>query len=299
MEQILNIQIADLIDSPFQGRLYSTTDTLVGRDKSLIEELELSISQNGLLQPILVRHAPNINGKYEIIDGHRRVIAIKRLANTHIQAIVKELNDKQAQLQSIIANLQRKNLSAVENAIAFEKSLKQGLFNSKAQLSRAIGKDETYVGDLLNLLKMDKRVVNDLIQNKSLNDARLLRTIRNAHPVSEKQETSDEQFQLYNTTIENKFSRKQLYNYLETQKAEKIIDDNELDIDKQDLDDVALRQELLQKYKLSRVKRKISSRTIKAHFDLTGLDADTKQDLKAKIDIWLNEIDEKINKLKF
>ena len=297
MQQIRDIDMSDLLDSPFQGRLFSISDNLTEQDQKQIQELCLSIGQSGLAQPILVRESINQAGKFEIIDGHRRVIATKKMGETHIKAIVKLLNNKQAQLQSVISNLQRKNLSMIENAIAFEKCLKQSLFSTKADLSKAIGKDSTYVGDMINLMKMDKRIVDDLIQNKSLNDVRILRAIRNEYPIDDNTNRNDKQFELYQIAVAQNFSRQQLYKHIQILKAIEIIDQNELKIDKAKLNDTTLRQLIIQNNKTSRLKRKIGPRTINANFDLSGIDKEAKGEIVKLIENWMNQIDVKIMKI--
>ncbi len=111
-------------------------------------------------------------------------------------AIVKEFDDRQAQIHSVIGNLQRENLSSIERALAFRKILDKGLFKDKRELSRVIGKDETYIGDLLNTLNLDHRIIDDLVKNRTTDDVRLLRVIRRVEPVNAKKE-SKKQFDLY------------------------------------------------------------------------------------------------------
>ena len=84
-------------------------------------------------------------------------------------------------------------------------------------MSKAVGKDETHVGDLLNMLKMDQRVIDDLLKTKSISDARILRMIRSAAPV-DKNGHSQEQVTLYNITKEDKLNRTQLANLIKERK---------------------------------------------------------------------------------
>jgi len=109
-----------------------------------------------------------------------------------------------------VANLQRKNLHNIERAMAFRKILDAGIFNDKKELSQAIGKDETYVGDLLNTLNMDKRIIDDLLHNKTTNDVRALRAIRKAGQTDENG-LSDPQWELYRRFIDDKLSRKEVF----------------------------------------------------------------------------------------
>lgn len=207
MEKIEKIQLDQILESPWQGRLldFGTRKT-EDKTKDNIKQLAENIKINGLITPISVR----VKGdQYELIDGHRRVEASRFLGKKNILAVIKNIEDKEAQTQSIVANLQREELSNIEKAIAFEKILAAGIFSSKRELSKAIGKDETFIGDLLNTLKMDKRILKDLLENHTTDDVRALRAIRRVEEADENK-TSYKQWALYQKFIENNLSRKQL-----------------------------------------------------------------------------------------
>jgi ParB/RepB/Spo0J family partition protein len=210
-EAIKMLYIPDLVNSPYQGRLYEITGELPPEDENDIIDLKDSIVENGLLQPIIVR--PLDNGKYEIIDGHRRVIAYRRQGWGHIKAIVKEYDDRKAQIFSVIGNLQRKDLHPIENAFALQKILKSGIIKDQKELAQAIGKDQTYVGDVLNILKMDPRLIDELIKSNAINDVRMLRIIRTKAPLEENG-FSDFQLALYHTVVEKGLNRRQLINHI-------------------------------------------------------------------------------------
>lgn len=211
-KQILNLSLGKIIDSPYQGRILSKEALNNIYTKKQLEELAKSIESVGLMQPITVRQ---VGDKYELIDGHRRVAAYKLLRKGNIPSIVKDTEEKNIQIMSLVANIQRSNLSNLERALAFEKILSNGIFKSKKELSIAIGKDETYVGDILNILKMDERIISDLAENNSISDVRLLRIIRNADKVN-KEGRSNRQFNLYNKVTHEKLSRNQLSNYIKS-----------------------------------------------------------------------------------
>lgn len=202
-ESYQRLDIKDIDDSPWQGRI-------IGKDtpsEDSIDELADSIEKNGLLQPITVR--PLENGKYELIDGHRRMLAHKKLGRGQIKAIIKNIEDKQAQVYSIIANLDRKNLNRIETALAYKKILDAGLFENQRELSTALAKDETFVGDTLKLLKLDNRIIDDLAKNNTIKDVRLLRTIRRAEE-TDKEGYSELQYDLYKKVINENLSRAEL-----------------------------------------------------------------------------------------
>lgn len=207
---IISVPIAELIESPYQGRFFSDKVYLNQYAARRMKELADSIVTSGLLQPIIVR---KMDGKYEIIDGHRRVKAFIHLGYGEIPALLVDRTEKEAQVMSVVSNIQRLGLSNLEKALAFEKILKAGIFKSKKDLSIKIGKDETYVGDIMNILKMDKRIIDDLATNNTTNDVRLLRHIRNAGELNEKG-YSNLQYELYRQVIDNKISRKQVIELL-------------------------------------------------------------------------------------
>lgn len=191
MEQIKNIPITSLVESPYQGRLLRKLNKKGKSDDPNMVALMDSIKSKGLMMPIIVRP---VGDKFEIIDGHRRVEAYRRLEKTDIEAIEKEYDDKDAQVFSIVGNLMRQNLSLIEKALAFKKILDTKKFNQK-ELSKAICKHETFVSDILKTLDMDSRIIDDLIANKTTEDVRLLRAIRKYDKA--KKNISDKQWELY------------------------------------------------------------------------------------------------------
>ena len=109
---ILRLKITDLVSSPFQGRLYDLTDELTPEEETSIDVLKESIENNGLLQPIVVRPSSKEEGKHEVIDGHRRVIAHRKLGFGQIKTIVRGYGD-QWQLYNIVKkqNLNHKQVT--------------------------------------------------------------------------------------------------------------------------------------------------------------------------------------------
>jgi len=103
------------------------------------------------MQPIVVRA---VEKGYEIIDGNRRVEAIKRLGRGQITALVKDVSDRDAQIMHVIGNLQRKNLKPIEQALTYQKMLDSGVFKDKRELSRAISKDEIAMREFSHQPKM-------------------------------------------------------------------------------------------------------------------------------------------------
>jgi len=201
MVKLQTIAIERLVESPYQGRLVRQLNKKGKSDDPAMQSLMNSISSKGLMTPIIVRPQGD---KFEIVDGHRRVEAFRRLKKFEIEAIVKDYDDKDAQVFSVVGNMMRQNLNLIEKAIAFKKILDAEGFKQK-ELSKAIGKHETYVSDILNTLEMDQRIIDDLIANKTTEDVRLLRAIRRIEKA--KKNKSDKQWELYQKYKDERLTR--------------------------------------------------------------------------------------------
>lgn len=125
-------------------------------DPAALEELASSISQHGLIQPLVVRRKEN--GFYEIIAGERRWRASKMAGLTEVPVIVKETDDESAALLSLIENLQRENLNPVEEANGYRELMESfGLTQDEA--SRKVGKSRTAVANILRILNLPDSVL--------------------------------------------------------------------------------------------------------------------------------------------
>jgi ParB/RepB/Spo0J family partition protein len=206
-ELVVFVKLHDLHSSPLQSRFqpFTTVKEQSGPPPD-IDELAESIEKNGLMQPVMVR--PVENG-YEIIDGHRRVQAMQKLGRGQILAIIRNMTEHEAQVMHVIGNLQRRNLKPVELALTCQKMLDSGVFKDKRELSKAIGKDETYVGDLLSTLQLDSRILEDLARHNLIKDLRVLRLIRLIEPVDTRG-VSNAQWELYRKVLFTKMGRKEL-----------------------------------------------------------------------------------------
>jgi len=209
------IPLDHLINSPWQGRFIPKAVENQRLDDRSLQQLINSIKERGLMTPIVVRGTEE-NGVYEVVDGHRRIEAYRVLDIQSIESIVRKYSDEEAQVFSVIGNLQRKSLNLIEKAVAFQKILDAKLFETKEGFSKAIGKDETYVGDVLNLLKMDQRIINELKGNSSIKDVRILRAIRKFDKAVKNK--SDKQWELYQMVSGEGLSRNQLAKYLKSKR---------------------------------------------------------------------------------
>ncbi len=128
-------------------------------DEEKIKELAESIRSYGLLQPIVVR--PIEEGMYEIIAGERRFRALKFNSTAETEVIVKQMNDKETAAIALIENIQRENLSAVEEAEAYKKLLDlDGI--TQQDLATSLGKSQSFIANKLRLLRLSQPILDAL-----------------------------------------------------------------------------------------------------------------------------------------
>ena len=125
-------------------------------DPSALEELASSITQHGLIQPLVVSRKPN--GFYEIIAGERRWRASKMAGLTEVPVIIKEIDDETAALLSLIENLQREDLNPVEEANGY-KELMDSFGFTQEEAARKVGKSRTAVANLLRILNLPDSIL--------------------------------------------------------------------------------------------------------------------------------------------
>lgn len=125
-------------------------------DESAITELAESISQHGVLQPLLVRPLPG--GGYQLIAGERRWRASRAAGLTEVPVIIKSLTDEEASVISLIENLQRENLNPVEEANGFNELIEKYNLTQEEAANR-VGKSRTAVTNSLRILKLPKKVI--------------------------------------------------------------------------------------------------------------------------------------------
>jgi len=209
-EKITKISIDLLIPNSHQPRKAFNAESL--------KELALSIKEYGILNPILVRKKDNL---YEIIAGERRYRAAKMIGLKEVPVIIKNVDETKLTEIALIENLQRENISPIEEAKSYQDILK--LSNLKEQeLSTIIGKSQSYISNKLRLLKLPPNIQDALINKKiSERHARSLITIND----------SKRQTELLNRIINEKLTVKEL----ETVINEKEITDAEI---KSAIDDI-------------------------------------------------------------
>lgn len=124
-------------------------------DEEKIEELADSIKENGLIQPIIVRKKDK---KYEIIAGERRYRACKKAGLKDISCIIEDYNDQEVSTLAIIENIQREDLSPIEEAKAYQTLMKQYHY-SQNELAKIVGKKQSTIANKLRLLKLNDDVI--------------------------------------------------------------------------------------------------------------------------------------------
>ena len=173
-EEIIEINLDDLRANPYQPRK-------VFNDEAL-KDLSESIKEHGVFQPIIVKKS--IKG-YEIIAGERRVRASKLAGLTKIPAIIRNLNDEQMMEIALLENLQRENLSAIEEAIAY-KSMIEKLSLTQEELSKKVGKSRSHITNTLGLLRLPKEVQTMVANNQlSMGHARVLSKLEDDEKIIE------------------------------------------------------------------------------------------------------------------
>ena len=150
------IPIDEIDRNPFQTRTHT--------DEGELAELAASITANGVVQPILVR--PLANGRFQLIAGERRWRASQLAGKTTVPAILRQVSDEQALEITIVENLQRADLNAMEQARAFER-LSREFHMTQEQIATRTGKDRVSVSNYMRLLSMPE-TVQKLVETGSL-----------------------------------------------------------------------------------------------------------------------------------
>ncbi len=153
-EKVQSLKVEQIQTSRFQPRLTFSQEK--------IEELASSIKQQGVIQPILVRMVDT--DRYELIAGERRFRAVKFLGLGEIPAIVRRVADADVMEMSIIENIQREELNALEEAKAYRR-LAQEFGHSQDHIANRVGKDKTSISNLLRILNLPEKIQDYLSRN--------------------------------------------------------------------------------------------------------------------------------------
>ncbi len=142
---LAELPVSDIRPNPLQPR----RDV----DPEALEELKSSIRQAGLLQPVVVRPAPNGQGGFELIAGERRLRACQELGWERIPAVKREVDDRTLLTLALIENLQRDDLSPVDEARGYERLIAEFQLTQQ-DVADAVGRDRSTVANALRLLKL-------------------------------------------------------------------------------------------------------------------------------------------------
>lgn len=146
-------------------------------DEKALSELAESISEHGLLQPLLVR--PLKLGGYEIVAGERRYRACRMAGLTEVPVIIRELSESETMELALIENLQREDLTPLEEAMGYEVLMNEHGF-TQDEVSKSVGKSRPAIANALRLLKLPEGVKELLKENKiSAGHARALLSLEN------------------------------------------------------------------------------------------------------------------------
>ena len=188
-KEVVEIYLDDIIPNRFQPREVFNEEAL--------NELATSIKEHGVIQPIIVR---KIGDKFEIIAGERRYKASVLAGLTKIPAIIRNLDDKEASKVALLENLQRKDLTAIEEARTYQKILEIDNMTQE-ELGKTMGKSQSAIANKMRLLSLPDEVQEALLNDKiSERHARSLLNLA----------TPEEQINMLNKVIEKRMTVREL-----------------------------------------------------------------------------------------
>ena len=155
--RVTAIPIASIVPNPFQPRREFSEQDLA--------DLVSSIRENGLLQPIVVRPAPGTTEQYELVAGERRWRAIMRLGWEDVPATVREVDDRTLLVLALVENLQRAELSALEEAEGFRRLADEFKLNQQ-EIADVVGRDRSTIANSMRLLQLPPSVRQLLASGK-------------------------------------------------------------------------------------------------------------------------------------
>lgn len=201
-EEIVEINIDELRPNPYQPRKVF--------DEEALKELSASIKEHGVFQPIIVKKS--IKG-YEIIAGERRVRASKLAGLEKVPAIVRSFSDEQMMEIALLENLQREDLSAIEEANAY-KAMLERLGLTQEELALKVGKSRSHITNILGLLRLPKDIQEMVSSNQiSMGHARILSKLSDENQIRE----------MANKIINEKFSVREVESLTDSDQFERTV----------------------------------------------------------------------------
>ncbi len=172
------VLIKDLTRNKFQPRKHFSKESL--------EELTNSIKEQGVIQPIVVRPNKSFKGKYEIIAGERRWLASQNAGLHEVPVVILDVDDVKSLEFSIVENVQRQDLNAVEEARGYQRLVNDFGYNQE-KLSHFIGKSRSYIANSLRLLSLPNEILLMVEQGSlSAGHARSLINLNNSYEIAKK-----------------------------------------------------------------------------------------------------------------
>lgn len=173
-EEIIELPLSELRSNPYQPRK--------NFDETALQELANSIKEHGVFQPIIAKKSIK---EYEIIAGERRVKASILAGKETVPAILRDFSDQDMMEIALLENLQRENLNALEEAMAYKKLLDE-LSLTQDKLAERLGKSRSHITNMLGLLSLPEEVKDMIISGKlSMSHARVLSKMENSEKVKE------------------------------------------------------------------------------------------------------------------
>ena len=153
-KEVFILNIDDILPNRFQPRIKF--------DEKAILELSESIKKHGVIQPIIVR---KIADKYEIIAGERRYKASVIAGRKTIPAIITDIDDKESAEVALTENVQRQDMTPIEEALSYKKILDMGYLN-QSELAIKLGKTQSTIANKLRLLNLSDEVQEALLEEQ-------------------------------------------------------------------------------------------------------------------------------------
>lgn len=205
-EKVEELQLDEIRPNPYQPRK--------NFDEENLKDLSDSIRKNGVFQPIIVRKS-SVMG-YEIIAGERRFRASKLAGKDSIPAIVRAIDDEQMMEVAVLENLQREDLSPLEEAEAYS-TLMKNLKITQSELSERLGKSRPYIANYLRLLDLPREVKAFVQEGKlSMGQARTLLALKD----------KDKLVELAKKTVKENYTVRQLEQIVNDMNGKKKVKKN-------------------------------------------------------------------------
>ncbi len=168
-DAVLEIEISKIKANAFQPRRIF--------DQEKLDELADSIKEHGIVQPIVVRELAK--GKYELVAGERRLRASQQLGLKTIPAVIKKFTDAQMMEIALVENIQRQDLSPVEEAYAYKRLIEEFKLTQE-QLAQRVSKSRSFIANMLRILNLPQEILDALNENRlTVGHARPLLALEN------------------------------------------------------------------------------------------------------------------------